>query len=344
VIFRAASQRAHYNVRPLLFGYGYNPMNPRLLFLMLLLVAALALGGGLAVGALPLTAGEVWRGLLGQGEAVQIVQALRLPRVLAAFACGGLLSLAGVLLQALLRNPLADPYILGVSGGAAVGALAAMLLGAGLLAEQGASLAGALLAIVAVFGLGFRQGERNLYRLLLTGVVLSAGCGALVSLLLTLAQAEQLKGMLFWLMGDLSQPQGLAVGWLVLLTTGVAATLTAGVLDVLASGSDKAAALGLAVGRWQAALYFVAALLTVAALQLGGSIGFVGLLVPHAIRLLGVTAHRWLVPCAVLLGGSFLVLADTLARTLWSPLQLPVGIFTALLGVPLLLWLLGRRA
>lgn len=319
-------------------------MNPRWLFIFLLFAAALSVCGALLSGSLLLSAGEVWLGLLGQGESVQIVQELRLPRVLAAFACGGLLSLAGVLLQALLRNPLADPYILGVSGGAAVGALAAMLLGAGLLAEQGASLAGALLAIVAVFGLGFRHGERNLYRLLLTGVVLSAGCGALVSLLLTLAQAEQVKGMLFWLMGDLSQPQGLELAWLVLLVVSVVATLAAGGLDVLAGGRDKAAALGLAVTRWQAALYFGAALLTVAALQLGGNIGFVGLLVPHAIRLLGVSAHRWLIPCAVLLGGSFLVLADTLARSLWSPLQLPVGIFTALLGVPVLLWLLGRRA
>lgn len=319
-------------------------MNPRWLFLSFLLAAALSVGGALVSGALPLALGEVWAGLLGQGEAVQVVRELRLPRVLAAFACGGLLSLAGVLLQSLLRNPLADPYILGVSGGAAVGALAAMLLGAGVLAEQGASLGGALLAILVVFGLGFRHGERNLYRLLLTGVVLSAGCGALVSLLLTLAQAEQVKGMLFWLMGDLSQPQGLGVAWLVLFAVGVAATLAAGGLDVLVGGRDKAAALGLAVGRWQAALYFAAALLTVAALQLGGSIGFVGLLVPHAIRLLGVTVHRWLIPCSVLLGGSFLVLADTLARTLWSPLQLPVGIFTALLGVPVLLWLLGRRA
>lgn len=321
-------------------------MNPRLLFSLLLCFALLSVGGGLLLGALPLTAGEVWLGLLGQGDAatVQVVQELRLPRVLAAFACGGLLSLSGVLLQALLRNPLADPYILGVSGGAAVGALAAMLLGAGLWAEQGASLAGALLAIFAVFALGFRHGERNLYRLLLTGVVLSAGCGALVSLLLTLAQGEQVKGMLFWLMGDLSQPQSLGGAWLVLLLALAAATLAASGLDLLAGGRDKAAALGLAVGRWQAALYFAAALLTVAALQLGGSIGFVGLLIPHAIRLLGISAHRWLIPCAVLLGGSFLVLADTLARTLWSPLQLPVGIFTALLGVPVLLWLLGRRA
>jgi iron complex transport system permease protein len=320
-------------------------MPPRILFLLLLTVSLLSLGLGLASGSLSFTPGEIIHALLGQGDdaTVEVIRQLRLPRVLAAFACGGLLALSGVLLQALLRNPLADPYILGISGGAAVGALAAMLLGAGLIAVQFSSLGGALLAIIAVFGLGFRGGERNIYRLLLTGVVLSAGCGALVSLLLTLAQSEQVKGMLFWLMGDLSQPQGLPLAWLVLLAVGLCATSFSGGLDVLAGGADKAAALGLDVRRWQAALYFAAALLTVAALQLGGSIGFVGLLMPHAIRLLGVSAHRWLVPLSALLGGSFLVLADMLARTLWSPLQLPVGVFTALLGVPVLLWLLGRK-
>ncbi len=321
-------------------------MNPRLLLLLLSLAAALSCAVGLANGSLPIAPDQIMHALLGQGDAttVAVIWQLRLPRVLAAFACGGLLSLSGVLLQALLRNPLADPYILGISGGAAVGALSAMLLGAGLAAAQLSSFGGALLAIVAVFGLGFRGGERNIYRLLLTGVVLSAGCGALVSLLLTLAQLEQVKGMLFWLMGDLSHPEGLPLAWLVLLATGLCATVFSGGLDVLAGGMDKAATLGMMVRHWQAALYFAAALLTVAALQLGGSIGFVGLMMPHAVRLLGVSAHRWLVPLSILLGGSFLVLADTLSRTLWSPLQLPVGIFTAMLGVPVLLWLLSKRS
>ena len=320
-------------------------MPPRILALLLLCAAALSMDYGLMSGALPLAPVEVWRALLGNGDdtAAEVLWQLRMPRVLAAFACGGLLALSGVLLQALLRNPLADPYILGISGGAAVGALAAMLLGAGLAVSQLSSFTGGMLAIIAVFGLGFRHGERNIYRLLLTGVVLSAGCGALVSLLLALAQGEQVKGMLFWLMGDLSHPEGLLSAWVVLLVLGVCATLFSGGLDVLAGGLDKAAALGLEVGRWQMMLYFAAAVLTVAALQLGGSIGFVGLMVPHAVRLLGVSAHRWLIPLSVLLGGSFLTLADTLARTLWSPLQLPVGVFTALLGVPALLWLLGRR-
>ena len=320
-------------------------MIPQRILAILLGAAALSLGLALLSGSLPLSPLEVWNALLDRGDdtAAEVIWQLRLPRVLAAFACGGLLALSGVLLQALLRNPLADPYILGISGGAAVGALAAMLLGARLVVTQLASFGGATLAIVAVFGLGFRRGERNIYRLLLTGVVLSAGCGAVVSILLTLAQGEQVKGMLFWLMGDLSHPQGLSFAWLVLLVAGAGATVFSGGLDVLAGGLDKAAALGVAVVRWQMMLYFAAAVLTVAALQLGGSIGFVGLMIPHAIRLLGISAHRWLVPLSMLLGGSFLVLADTLARTLWSPLQLPVGILTALLGVPVMLWLLASR-
>ncbi|MEQ1837614.1 MAG: iron ABC transporter permease [Candidatus Nitrotoga sp.] len=322
-----------------------NTVSPRIFFPTLLIAAALSLVWGLMSGALPLTPSEVWRALSGNGDEVasEVLWQLRMPRVLAGFACGGLLALSGVLLQALLRNPLADPYILGISSGAAVGALAAMLLGASLVFVQLSSLTGAMLAIVAVFGLGFRQGERNIYRLLLTGVVLASGCGALISLLLTLASGEQVKGMLFWLIGDLSHPQGLPLAWIVLLAVGAGAVIFSNGLDVLAGGLSRAASLGVEVGRWQIALYFSAAVLTVAALQLGGSIGFVGLMTPHAVRLLGVSAHRWLIPLSVLLGGSFLVLADTLARTLWSPLQLPVGVFTALLGVPVLLWLLSRR-
>ncbi|MDO8412588.1 MAG: iron ABC transporter permease [Gallionellaceae bacterium] len=322
------------------------PMSPRLLFILLLSAAVLSLSLALSNGALPLSVAEVAHALWhpADGIASEVVWQLRLPRVLAAFTCGSLLALAGVLLQTLLRNPLADPYILGISGGAAVGALSAMLLGVGLVLIQLCSFSGALLAMMAVFGLGFRSGERNVYRLLLTGVMFSAGCGALVSLLLTLAPSAQVQGMLFWLMGDLSHPQGLPLAAGVLLLVGTGAMIFSGGLDVLAGGLDKAAALGIALNRWQMALYFAAAALTVMALQLGGSIGFVGLLIPHVIRLLGVSIHRWLIPLSILLGGSFLVAADTLARTLWAPLQLPVGVFTALLGVPVMLWLLGRRA
>ena len=273
----------------------------------------------------------------------QIIWQLRLPRVSAAFACGGLLALAGALLQVLLRNPLADPYILGVSGGAAVGALLAMLLGWGFVLTNLTSLAGALTAIAIVFGLSFRAGDWNLYRLLLTGVVLSAGCTALTTLILTLAPAHDIKGMLFWLMGDISRAEELAPAWAMLIIVTVLSMLFSGSLNVLSLGQMKAKTLGVAVLPLQIGIYFCASLATVSALMLAGAIGFVGLIVPHAVRLLGINDFRWLLPLSVLSGGSFLTLADTLARTLWAPQQLPVGVLTALLGVPMLLILLSRK-
>ena len=319
---------------------------PRLL--LFLLLAAGSLFAGLLFGSVDLSVSAIAHVLLSPADDTtsQIVWQLRLPRVLAAFACGGLLALAGALLQVLLRNPLADPYILGVSGGAAVGALTAMLLGWGLVLVNLTSLAGALTAIAVVFGLSFRSGNWNLYRLLLTGVVLSAGCAALTTLILTLAPASDVKGMLFWLMGDVSRAagaEGLLSAWVTLVIVAAISMIFSGSLNVLSLGQMKAKTLGVAVLPLQVGIYFGAALATVAALMLAGVIGFVGLIIPHAIRLLGINDYRWLLPLAILLGGSFLTLADTLARTLWAPQQLPVGVLTALLGVPLLLLLLSRK-
>lgn len=277
------------------------------------------------------------------GVVHDIIWNLRAPRALAAFACGGLLALAGALLQALLRNALADPYVLGVSGGAALGALLALVTGAGAALMNLAALAGAACAISIVFGLSFRSGDWDIYRLLLTGVVLAAGLSALVSLVLVTAPHVQVKGMLFWLMGDLSYA-GSPIAALTVLVTGTA--LAAGAargLDLLSLGDTKARSLGLPVKPLQITVFALAAVATVAAVMLAGSVGFVGLMVPHAVRLLGVTAYRWLLPLSVLLGGAFLTLADTVARTLVAPQQLPVGVLTAIIGVPLMLWLLGRR-
>jgi iron complex transport system permease protein len=319
--------------------------------LLLILFCLLAFGGlftGLLFGSVDIAAGRIVQVLLSPTDkndsvAHQIIWQLRLPRVLAAFACGGLLALAGTLLQVLLRNPLADPYILGVSGGAAVGALLAMLLGWGLMLTNVASLAGALTAIAIVFGLSYRTGDWNLYRLLLTGVVLSAGSTALTTLILTLAPASDVKGMLFWLMGDVSRAEGLLPAWLTLIFAAGMSMLFSGSLNVLSLGQMKAKTLGVAVLPLQMGIYFFASLATVAALMLAGAVGFVGLIVPHAVRLLGVNDVRWLLPLAILLGGGFLTLADTLARTMWAPQQLPVGVLTALLGVPTLLLLLSKK-
>lgn len=315
------------------------------LIVVLALVALCSLLIALLFGTFPISLMQVIDSLLFPipGIVDDVIWKLRLPRVLAAFVCGGLLATSGVLLQVLLRNPLADPYILGISGGAALGALSAVLLGAGTALGNLAALAGALGAIAIVFGLSFRSGDWNLHRLLLTGVVLSAGFTALISLLLTLAPQAQLRGMLFWLMGDLSHAAGSGAAWFTLVLVLLVFTAGSGSLNALALGALKARALGVAVGGWQSAIYFGAALATVAAVLLGGSIGFVGIMVPHALRLCGVVDHRMLLPAAALVGGSFVTLADTFARTAWAPQQLPVGVFTALLGVPVLLMLLSRR-
>lgn len=314
-------------------------------------VGTLFAAAGLAALAFALTSGsiayplaEVVQALLGEGSADvrAVVRELRAPRAFAAFACGGLLALAGALLQVLLRNPLADPYVLGISSGAALGALAALALGSALVPVEGAAFAGALAAIGLLFGLSYRRGGWNLYRVLLTGVVLSAGLAAVISLLLLVAPQAQVKGMLYWLMGDLSHAGSPWAAWAVLALGLAVAGHVAVRLDLLALGDTKAASLGLGVPALQAVVFTCAAAATVAAVLLGGAIGFVGLMAPHAVRLLGITRQRALVPLAVLLGGAFLTAADTAARVVWAPQQLPVGVLTALLGVPAMLALLGR--
>jgi iron complex transport system permease protein len=311
----------------------------------LILLSGTSLLCGLASGSYPVGLAEVAQSLVQpvSDAAYDVIWNVRAPRVFAAFACGGLLALAGTLLQVLLRNALADPYVLGVSSGASLGALLAIAAGAGSAAMSLAAFVGAAAAIVVVFGLTYRSGDWNVYRLLLTGVVLSAGLSALISLTLVLAPDAQVKGMLFWLMGDLSQVTSSLPGWVVLLALTVCAVGVALQLDLLALGELKSRSLGLAVVPLQVAVFGAAALATVTAVVLAGAIGFIGLIAPHAIRLAGVSQHRALLPLAVLLGGSLLTIADTAARTAWAPQQLPAGIFTALIGVPAMLLLLARQ-
>jgi iron complex transport system permease protein len=315
------------------------------LFTTLILTSFAALLAALALGSYPISAAELIDTLVSPapGPVHDIVWSLRAPRAFAAYACGAQLALAGVLLQVLLRNALADPYVLGVSGGASLGALLAMTLGAGAAVMQGAAFAGALGALVIVFGLTYRGGDWNVYRLLLTGVVLSAGLSALISFTLVLAPSAQLKGMLFWLMGDLSQAIQVTPAWLTLAALAVFAIGVSMRLDLLALGELKARTLGVAVGPLQLSVFAAAALATVSAVSLGGAIGFIGLMAPHAIRLAGIVHHRALLPLAMMLGGALLTIADTAARTVWAPQQLPVGIFTAFLGVPAMLLLLSRQ-
>ena len=314
-------------------------------------VAALLLAGiviflSLCFGSVEISAlripGILFHG--GDDTAARVVLELRLPRGLAAFTVGGMLALAGALMQVLLRNPLAEPYVLGVSGGAAVFALLAMAAGLAGIAIQGSALCGALLSIMVVFALARSGGEWNPLRVLLTGVVVAAGWGALTALLLVVSPAAQVQGMLFWLMGDLSAARQVSGAALVLVAGLVIAMLFARSLNLLAQGEQSAAALGVNVVRLRYGVYFLASSLTAVSVTLAGGIGFVGLVVPHLVRLKLGGDHRVVLPVAVLVGGSLLVAADTLARTLFAPQQLPVGVLTAMLGVPVFLFLLRSAA
>lgn len=309
--------------------------------LFMLLLALSAMVAGLAVGSAPLSLSEVWRGLSdASSENAIIIRELRLPRVVAAFACGGLLALAGVLLQALLRNPLADPYLIGVSGGASVAALLAMLLGAGVLWTGLASFGGALLATTLVYLIGLRAAQLDRATVILSGVVLAAGCGAVITLILVLVPQAQLRGMLFWLMGDVGYATAPWAALAILAVLTFAAVVLARQIDVLSLGEIKARSLGVRLDVLYSALYIISALAAAVAVTQCGTIGFVGLLIPHLLRLAGCRSHRALIPAAALLGGAFLSLTDTLGRSIVAPLQLPVGAMTALIGVPLLLYVL----
>jgi iron complex transport system permease protein len=268
---------------------------------------------------------------------------LRLGRALSAFATGAMLALAGVMMQALLRNPLADPYVLGVSGGAAVGALAAMLFFTAAWMIDVAAFAGAIAVALLLYVLARRDlrgaatADGSAPLLLLTGVILASGCGALVTLMLSIAPDNRLRGMVFWLIGDLSGTQLRWLPWLVLIGALAFSSRAARAINVLALHAEAASTLGIKVGALRQGLFLCAALLTASAVSNAGSIGFVGLIVPHACRFALGPDHRLLLPAATLVGGAFLVLADTVARSVIAPQQLPVGVITALIGVPVFL-------
>ena len=316
--------------------------------LILIALAGLALASltlALALGNVSVGFADVLAALFGRddGMAAEVVRNLRLPRALAGLACGGLLAVSGALLQVLLRNPLADPYVLGISGGASVGALLVMLLGvASGIGIGTAAFCGALAAMFLVFGLAHGNGGWTQTRLLLTGVIVAAGCGAAVALMLSIAPDHKLHGMLFWLMGDLSQADSPALSLGALIAVVLATLPFARELNLLARDADLAQTLGVEIARLRLAVYVIASLATAAAVTQTGSVGFVGLVVPHLVRLAVGNDQRVLLPASALAGGSLLVVADTLARTLIAPQQLPVGVLTALIGVPVFLFLLAR--
>jgi len=296
----------------------------------------------LSQGSITLGPGELWNAWHSDSLEQRLVTELRLPRALSAFAVGGLLALAGALMQTLLRNPLGDPYVLGISGGAAVGTLGAMLLGIGGIWLNTSAFVGALLSMLLVFALAHGKGGWTTTRLLLTGVIVAAGWGALIRLMLAISPDSDLRGMIFWLMGDFSHASAPGGAIAVLIIGLLLCVPMARSLNILARGEMQAQALGVNVQGLRWASYFLASMLTAVAVTQAGSIGFVGLVVPHLIRLVAGNDQRLLLPASVLLGGTLLVCADTLARTVIAPQQLPVGVITALIGVPVFLYLLRQ--
>ncbi len=321
---------------------------------LLALLALASLGLAVACGTRGCATGGIRDALFGGGAdplAREIVLRLRLPRALAGFAVGGLLALSGALMQVLLRNPLADPYVLGVSGGAAFAGMLALAAGAGTAALMGASWAGALVSMAALLLLGggalrsvvsVRELASAPDRLLLAGVMLASLWGALVTLVLALAPNELLRGMFFWLIGDLSGAPSPALALGALVVALGAALALARSLNALLAGDARAQSLGVDVPRLRAAVCLIGAGAAAVAVTTAGSLGFVGLVVPHALRRTCGNDQRLLLPACALGGGTLVVLADTLARTLVAPRQLPVGAVMALIGVPAFLFVLLR--
>lgn len=308
---------------------------------------AAALAVGLVFGATGIAPGEVLRALFDPtAEAAPIVRGLRLPRVLLAFTVGGSLAVSGAALQALVRNPLAEPYLLGLSGGAGLGAVSAMALAlSGAWAVPLAAFVGALLAVGLVYRLSSVAGQRLDPRvLLLAGVIVGAFSAAIMTAIITLSPADQLRNAFLWLLGGFS-----AASWDTVRLFAFYAVLPLGVLwwharalDLLALGEEPAETLGTDVERLRRTVLLSTSLLTAAGVAVSGVIGFVGLVVPHALRGLVGPLHRGLLPAAFVTGGGFLVLADAAARTVVRPVELPVGVVTALAGVPLFALLLRR--
>ncbi len=299
----------------------------------------------LSIGSVDISTKQLLHALWIQDDSMasSVVLDLRLPRTVVGFMVGAMLALAGALMQVLLRNPLAEPYVLGVSGGASAAVLVAMLSGLSGFWISGSAFMGAMISMLLVFGLAHGKGDWSPARLLLTGIVIASGWGALISLILSITQGSQLRGMLFWLMGDLSYAQYSHWALMVLIACLITSLMISRNLNILARGELQAATLGVSPRKIRYIVYFLSSLLAATAVTLAGNVGFVGLVVPHAIRLMVGSDHRILLPAAFLLGGCLVMLADCLARTVIAPQQLPVGVLTAILGIPVFLVLLRRQ-
>jgi iron complex transport system permease protein len=319
---------------------------------LLALFLGVALVASLTVGAAGLPIGDVLATLAGRGDDTSraIILDLRLPRAVLGTLVGAALAVSGAVFQALLRNPLAEPYVLGVSGGAAVGAVGAVVLGWSARSPWAlplAAFAGALLAILAVLRITARIARTLDVRvLLLTGVIVGALFNAIILLFLTFTDVERFRSAVFWLMGGLAGATWSTCVVLAayLLPAAVVLVVLARPLNALAVSEETALYLGIRVARLKLAAYLVTSLLVAASVAVSGIVGFVGLIVPHGVRLVWGSEHRVLLPAALLAGGCFVLVADSLARTVAAPAELPLGVVTALVGVPLFVVLLTQSA
>jgi iron complex transport system permease protein len=273
-----------------------------------------------------------------------IISAIRLPRVLMAVVVGAALSVAGAAYQALLRNPLADPYILGVSTGGALGAIVATVFAESVQVSRPlAAFAGATITIAVVYALGQSRQGGSTERLILAGVIVNALLSSAVIFMVTTASGARQRSVLSWLIGDLSGEARLLGPVAAFVVTGILVVcFNARSLNLMMTGEEEALALGVEVPRVKVAVYLAASLITGAAVAVSGVIGFVGLIIPHAIRLAGGSDNRLVVPASALVGGAFLLVADTVARTVVAPRELHIGVITALIGAPAFIYLLRR--
>ncbi len=306
---------------------------------------ALSVVLGVTVGGVSLSFSDLWSGEGEAGETARLLASLRLPRVALAAVVGSCLALAGAALQALLKNPLADPFLLGTSGGAAAGAALAALAGASPLLSPGAAFVGAVTSAVGVAALARRGGRLDLQRLILAGLIANAFFSALLLLIFSVSSGEVARTMLFWMMGSLADASpSRTLALLPYAAVGASAILlSASRLNLFAVGEENAAALGVDTERSKRVVFLAASLLTGAAVAFAGVIGFVGLLVPHAARSVAGNDQRILLPVSGLSGAALLVTADAAARAVFAPAELPIGAVTAALGAPLFAYLLLRN-
>jgi iron complex transport system permease protein len=288
----------------------------------------------------------VGRGAEIPSEYQLIIFGIRLPRILFGIVVGAALAVAGAGFQALLRNPLADPYVLGVSSGAALGAITGLIVAPHVpLVMQGAAFAGAGLTILAVYFLGRRGGQIDSATLLLAGIISASFLSAVIMFLMTTLTGLNLRGMAFWLMGDLATPPDVPLGFLLFVVLAAIGAIytTASDLNLILTGEQEARHLGVNVARVKLVVYVSASLLTGLAVSVSGAIGYIGLLVPHVMRMMFGSDYRILIPATALGGAIAIVAADTLARTVAAPTELPVGAMTAIVGAPVFIYLLRRR-